>query len=133
MAVEHLGQAAGQREPLGIDTERPTGVEPPQRGQQVGGADGRGRVAPWTAGEQVEVDLEVVGEERLGDHRVVDGTRTDQLVDGDEAQDLGHVRGQVVERSVPVGGAVLPDGRDALVGDTVAVEVGGASNQLAVA
>ena len=89
----------------------------------MGNVHGRGRVLARDASEEVEVELDAVGEQRLGERGVVDRRGAEELVHGDEPKELGEVAGEVVERPEPVRRPVLPDRREAVLVHAVAVEV----------
>ena len=96
------------------------------RGQargDVGQSHERARVAARDRSEQIQVDLDVVGEKRLRERGVVERRRPEQRVDGDEAEKLRQVVGQAGERSKPVRRPVLPHRRDPILRDPVGIEV----------
>ena len=72
LAVEGRGERPIERTRLRIESERAGGVESGQACRDVGQSHQRARVAARDRPEQIQVDLDVVGEERLRERRVVE-------------------------------------------------------------
>ena len=72
LAVVDIGEAAVEQVHFGLRRERASRIEERKTCGDLRHVDGRSRVLPGDAPEEVEVELDVLGEERLGERRIVD-------------------------------------------------------------